>query len=126
MAQRTGTAELSPKVLGILNRIKITPAQFREDIIRELLAELDTNPSAQENRMALFSEDAWPNKESWVIYNCLHATNSCKRPAAPPPPVQAKGQVANLREMLRWPEIRGNGLAVARIAKILNELRSSS
>jgi hypothetical protein len=117
---RTG-AQLGPKILGILNRLKITPAEFREDIIRELLAELDTDPSAQESRMALFSEDAWPSRESWTVFNCLYASGSGKRTAAAPP--ATKNQVENLRAMLTWPEVKNNGLAVAHIAGQLNKLR---
>jgi hypothetical protein len=96
---RTGTVNVA-KIIGICNRLRIAPSSQRAAIIRELIAAADEDADPQvataKNQLALFAMRTSPEKAATI---------------------------ANLREMLKWPEVRNDGRALARIAKTLNSLR---
>jgi hypothetical protein len=72
------------KIIGIANRIRVTPPANRQPLIRELLAAIDEGPSYTANRELVRND---------------------------------------LRGMLDWPEVKSDPVALACVARRLNQMR---
>lgn len=146
---RTGTTKLSPAILGILNRLKLANDSMRPAIINELLAELDARQSnnqfTDKSDIIVFNDllrDAWntaPGKKEpehllrvlAAAQNNFSATssrldNDVTSFSAPSPELvqmTVTEQIATLRDQLREPNVRENGVAIARICGQLRKLR---